>query len=219
MMINLALAILPTIVIGAYILKYDKYNREPVSLLLKLFVYGCLTVIPASMLEKPVDNFPIYSYLDLFLYAFLGVGLIEEGVKYVVTRYIAYKDKAFDEVYDGMIYCVMVSLGFATIENILYVFTFGRETALVRAITAVPAHTIFACTMGYFMGLSKVNTKKSNLYLILSLLVPALLHGIYDFLLFSDLDSMMLIYIVYVIFLYKKTIKLIKETSSRYPFR
>ncbi len=219
-MINMILAVLPTILIITYILYFDRYHKEPLSLLITLFIVGCLTVIPAILLESLLPSLNrIYSIFGLFIYSVLGIGLIEEGVKFVATKMLAYRHRAFDEIYDGIIYCVMVSLGFATIENIMYVSAYGANVAVLRAITAVPAHTIFAVTMGYYFGLSKAFHQKRKYYLMMSLLVPVLLHGIYDFILLMALDWGMIIFGLYAFYLYKKAFKLIATTYQIKPFK
>ncbi|MDD2592078.1 MAG: PrsW family glutamic-type intramembrane protease [Erysipelotrichaceae bacterium] len=219
-MFNLILAILPTIIIIAFILWFDRYKREPLSLLIKLFIVGCLSVIPAIFLENFLPNtIYISTMMGVLVYSVLGIGLIEEGVKYVVTLIVAYKDKAFDEIYDGIIYCVLVSLGFATVENIMYVLAYGTSTALLRAVTAVPAHTIFAITMGYYLGLSKAYPKQKVYYQILAIVSPIILHGLYDFILFMAFDWGMLIFGIYGYYLYKRAFRLIGLTYDIPPFR
>ena len=215
---NLFLALLPTVVIVVYIMKFDRYNPEPIGLLVKLFLAGCVSVIPAIILERMVpENY--YSYTTLFIYCLTGVALIEEGVKYFFVRLLGYRHEAFDEIYDGIIYCVMVSLGFATVENVLYVFSYGTAVAITRMLTAVPAHAIFATSMGYYMGKAKAYPQTRMLNTILSVAVPVLLHGIYDFVLFIDQPWVMLVFVVYLIYLYKKAFALIRETYNQYPFR
>ena len=219
-MLNIILAVLPTILIIGYILWFDRYNKEPIGLLIMLFLFGCLSVIPASFLESLVPSLSsVYTYFGLFLYCLLGIALIEEGVKFFTTKILAYRNSAFDEIYDGIIYCVMVSLGFATIENIMYVQAYGTSAAFLRAITAVPAHTIFAVTMGYYLGLSKAFPRKRSLYQFLSLTMPILLHGIYDFIIYVSYDWMMLIFVVYALYLYRKAFMLIRRTYNIGPFR
>lgn len=219
-MFQLFLAILPTIVIVTYILKFDHYHKEPSSLLVRLFFLGCLSVIPAIILETILLPDTISGrFIPLFLYSTLGIGGIEEGVKIFMVFICGYKHHAFDEIYDGIIYCVMVSLGFATIENILYVMQFGTQTALLRMFTAVPAHAIFAISMGYYIGLSKAYPAKKEYYLILSYAVPVLLHGFYDFVLIGDYGWSLIVFVFYVNYLYKKANQLIRQTSGIRPFR
>ena len=93
---NMFLAILPTIVIVTYILRFDRYNPEPPALLIKLFIVGCFSVIPAVILENMVTPH-YYDLYTLFVYCVVGIGLIEEGVKYVLTRWVAYRHDAFDD--------------------------------------------------------------------------------------------------------------------------
>ena len=219
-MINMFLAVLPTVLIINYVLWFDRFKREPILLLIKLFVVGCLTVIPAILLENLLPSTDrIYTVMGILFYSVMGIGLIEEGVKYFSTKVIAYQDNAFDEIYDGIIYCVIVSLGFATVENIMYVNAYGTSTALLRAITAVPAHTIFAITMGYYLGLSKAYPNKSFFYQLLGLVFPIILHGLYDFILFMAFDWGMLLFVIYGLYLYKRAFKLIKITHTIPPFR
>ncbi len=151
----LILAILPTIIIFMFILGHDRYNKEPRGLIIKLFIVGTLTVIPAIMLERMFPETLYPTWIDILISAFVGVALIEEGVKYLGARLFSYRHRAYDEIYDGVIYCVCVSLGFATVENILYVMQTGVSPAIIRAVTAVPALTIFAVVMGYYMSMGK----------------------------------------------------------------
>ena len=215
---NLFLAILPTILITAFILWHDRYEKEPKKLLAVLFLLGIAAVLPALLLEGlyPVSSVP--TLFSIFLEAFIGVALIEEGVKYAAVCFAAYKHPAYNEIYDGIIYCVMVSLGFATVENILYVARYGASTALIRAITAVPAHAIFAVSMGYNLSMSKV-MRNCLFYKWKALLAPTFLHGVYDLILFANFDYALLLFIPYVIYLYIRALKLIKGTYRIEPFQ
>ncbi len=215
LMENLLIAVTPTILLLIFIARHDVNEKEPISLLIKLFLLGILSVIPAAVIEAFVQ-FPTYDYLDIFAYAFFGVALIEEGVKYYAVKFAVRRAKSFDEVFDGIIYCVFVSLGFATIENILYVLQFGTGTGLVRAITAVPAHAVFAVSMGYFMGVHKAVGGVVNKFLIL--FAPTLLHAIYDFILFANFDWSLVIFVPYVVWIYTRAVRLIKDTYNLEPF-
>ena len=118
----LTLAVLPPILIAFYVYQQDKYDREPKKLIIKSFLFGCVSVIPAIVLELIYNDslFP-----NLFLYVFFGVAFVEEGVKYFFLRKYLFSKKEFNEPMDGIVYAVMVSLGFATIENIGYVFYYA----------------------------------------------------------------------------------------------
>jgi RsiW-degrading membrane proteinase PrsW (M82 family) len=146
-------------------------------------------MIPAGYLEGFLERTFLTGSMGIkgdFISAFFIVGLVEELLKFLVIMIVAYKRKAFNEPYDGITYSVMVSLGFATIENILYIFE-DREisTALSRMFLAVPAHTVFGVIMGFFVGLARFG-KKPILNLVLAVATAAALHGTYDFSLFVD---------------------------------
>ena len=126
-----------------------------------------------------------FSVPQQFIKAFLVVGLTEEFSKYIIVRYYAQPKKAFDEPYDGIMYAVMVSMGFAATENIMYVLESGYITGILRALTAVPAHATFGILMGYFMGKAKFSKNRIKLNL-LGLLLAVTFHGFYDFFLFIE---------------------------------
>ncbi|MDT7832786.1 PrsW family glutamic-type intramembrane protease [Flavobacteriaceae bacterium S356] len=186
----LLLAIAPAMVIIIYIYIKDKFEKEPLRLLIKNFLLGAiisvlitiaLGYLVGSILPLPDER----SVFQMFLKAFIVVALVEEFSKYVIVRYVSQRNKAFNEPFDGIVYAVMVSMGFATLENILYVFQYGVSTGITRAFTAVPAHATFAILMGYFMGKAKFSTNRVVLNLT-GLFVATLFHGAYDFFLFIN---------------------------------
>ncbi len=182
---NLALA--PIVAILVFIYVKDKYEREPLGLLVGCFFLGVLSVLPAIMLEKLAQKAGINvsnNTFITFIYAFLVVGLSEEFSKFLVIRFVVFKNKDFNEPFDGIVYCVVVSMGFAAIENVLYVMQGGVGVALMRMFTAVPAHALFGIFMGYFIGKAKFSNKK-GWYLFLGLLIAVAIHGLYDFFLFQ----------------------------------
>lgn len=222
------LAIIPVVVILTYIYLKDR-NKEPWSLLIKLFVLGvasCFLVLFVSELLFKI--FPFMSkdtaymtFFETMAYSFIGVALVEEACKWLMTFIGAYNHKAYDEVYDGIVYSVYVSLGFACLENILYVFMNNSVVVgISRAILAVPGHACDAVFMGYYLSLAKIyssqgkkSLEKKNL--VLSVLVPTILHGIYDFCLFANMDILLLVFFVFVIVIYIFAIKKIKLLSAQ----
>ena len=185
----LALAIAPGLAISIYIFWKDKFDPEPKKLLIWAFILGILSIIPAVILELMVKRTGIIfsdSIIKTGIYAFAGVALIEEAVKFFVVFRFIYPKKDFDEPFDGITYCVMASMGFATLENIAYSVDYGAGTAILRMFTAVPAHAAFGVVMGYYLGLAKFNTEKSNTYLAYALFIPSILHAAYDFPLMID---------------------------------
>ena len=179
-------SITPVIIFLYLIFKKDK-SKEPINLLAKCFFGGFLSIIITLIIDIPMtfigDSFhtPLFkSFFDAFFIA----AIPEELSKFIILYWIIWKSKFFDEQYDGIIYAVFVSLGFALVENIVYVFQHGMGVAFIRAILAVPGHGLFAVAMGYFISIAKFSKEGyQQKYLALSLLVPMLFHGTYDFIL------------------------------------
>lgn len=119
--------------------------------------------------------------VDQFYEAFFKVALIEEFSKFLFVRFILFPNRNFNEPFDGIVYAVMVSMGFATLENILYVFHYGYGTGVLRMFTAVPAHATFGVMMGYFLGLARFSHRRTLLYSVVALLAATLFHGAYDY--------------------------------------
>jgi len=186
----LLIAIAPVLVIIFYIYLKDKYEKEPKRLLLYTFLLGAfLSVIITTILYVFFDYFlPIPDdqiIWQQFIKAFLIVAFVEEFSKYVIVRYYAQPKEAFNEPFDGIVYSVMVSMGFAALENIMYVSSGGMHVGVVRAFTAIPAHATFAVLMGYYVGMAKFSNNKFILNLT-GLALAMLFHGAYDFFLFID---------------------------------
>lgn len=180
----LSLAVAPGIAIGIYIYLKDKHEREPISLLLMSFFYGALSTVITLLISYPLTSTVAIdpnSLSDQFLNAFFLVALVEEFSKFLFVRYVLYPNKNFNEPFDGIVYALMVSLGFATLENVLYTFKFGVETGIVRMFTAVPAHASFGILMGYFLGKAKFTHRKEIYYAFVALFVATLFHGAYDY--------------------------------------
>ena len=184
-------AVLPVALLCYYIYAKD-VNREPGNVLAKLFFFGALIVIPVIIVEILLTGIfsteKVYDFLIVFVNVFISIALVEEGFKWLVVRNVGYDNREFDEVYDIIVYAVFVSLGFACVENVLYVFSNGLSNAVLRAFTAIPGHTCFGVVMGYFMAKAKVASISNNngLYvknIVLSLLIPMLFHTMYDALL------------------------------------
>jgi RsiW-degrading membrane proteinase PrsW (M82 family) len=182
----LALAVAPGVAIAVYIYSKDKYDREPLKPLLISFLLGMVATAPAILLEgmlKPILYlyFPGYTVWYYVLLAFIVVAVSEEGCKYVMLRLYAYHNKAFNEPFDGIIYSVMISMGFATLENIGYVLEYGFTTGIVRMFLSVPSHAAFAVLMGYHVGLAKFPTTKPVQHMAQGILLAIFFHGAFDF--------------------------------------
>lgn len=190
-MILLALAIAPVAFILLYVYLRDEYDQEPLKHLIISFVGGVLTAIPVILIGNGLSEYWNLSsnspVPQLLLYTFVVVALTEEGMKYLVLRWYCYRQPEFDEPYDGIMYAVTVSMGFAGVENILYVMEGGYSVAWLRMLSAVPAHAIFGVAMGYFVGKAKFNPIVSPWFTrMMGLGLAVILHGAYDFFLFQQ---------------------------------
>ena len=203
-MILLITSLAPVLIILFYIYIRDRYEREPLGLLVRALLAGMLIVIPVIFVERfLVIVMPVTGQIPSAAYnAFLVAGLTEETFKFMALLLLVWKSPSFNEKFDGIVYAVFVSLGFAAIENILYVAQGGIHTALVRGVTAVPAHALFGVTMGYYVGIARMYEELRKRYLLLALLLPVLLHGTYDFILMVGIEWLLAVFFVYVIFLY-----------------
>ncbi|WP_205512052.1 PrsW family intramembrane metalloprotease [Longitalea arenae] len=190
----LALAIAPGAAITLYIYSRDKYDREPLKPLLISFLLGMVATAPAiyiQVLLKPLLylQFPGFTIWYYFLLSFIVVAASEEGSKYLMLRCYAYRNKAFNEPFDGIIYSVMISMGFATLENIDYVLNYGFRTGLIRLFISVPSHGAFAVLAGYHVGLAKFDQPHAIKHIVKGLLLAIFFHGAFDFFLLLQNSS------------------------------
>ncbi len=213
----IVLAILPVILLLIYIHKKDPH-KESFGNLFKIFMFGVLSTFPAAIAELIIENLmnEPSSYIGLFIYVFIGVALIEEFVKWFIIKIFIYKTDKFDEYYDSIVYCTFASLGFACLENILYVVQNGFGNGILRALTAVPGHTCFGIIMGYYLCYAKFhhirNNKEYTKYILISLFAPVLAHTLYDYLLFANLFYPWLIFYIGLVIV---CIKLVKKVATQ----
>ncbi|HYF67055.1 MAG TPA: PrsW family glutamic-type intramembrane protease [Ohtaekwangia sp.] len=179
-----ALALAPGTAIIIYIYLKDQHEREPLHLLLVSFFYGVISTFLTLSISFPLNAFLLTKEDDVvsqFINAFFKVALVEEFSKFVFVRFILFRNKNFNEPFDGIVYAVMVSMGFATLENIFYVYQYGFITGILRMFTAVPAHATFGILMGFYLGLSKFSHNRSLYLSLIALVVPTVFHGLYDY--------------------------------------
>lgn len=220
--ILLIIAILPIYIIGLFIYKKDR-EKESKKLLSKLFLFGIISCFPAVILEIIVGTaFPSEENMNLIVllfYVFIDIALIEELCKWFMVYKIAYNHKEFNHIYDAVVYSAFVALGFAAFENILYVLSNGATTGIIRAISAIPGHVCNAIIMGNYLGLAKIasinnNNKLVKKNLILSIVIPTIVHGIYDYCLFSEKIIFLILFLVIIIWIYIYSIRKINKMSK-----
>ena len=184
------LALIPVIGLLLFIYFNDKKEKEPFGFLIALFFLGMATVVTAIIGEYVGEAvlgviFDDKSVLKEIISAVFVVGVCEEIGKFLVLWLFTWKNKNFNYSYDAIVYAVFVSLGFACLENVVYVFSNGVGTAIARMLTAVPGHACFAVFMGFFYSKAKyaslTNKKSASARnILLSMIVPIMVHGVYD---------------------------------------
>ncbi len=187
MKLILMLALLPVAAVFYYVYRKDR-DPEPPRTLGFAFLWGCVSVIPAIIAEL------VFESENLAIETFLCVGLVEESVKLAVLMLYIWKHADFNDSFDAIVYSVTVSLGFAAIENILYVFRGGIMVAVMRALLSIPGHASFAILMGLFFAKAKHHSyygrrQQQYLNLFLALLTATTAHGIYDYLAVSSSEN------------------------------
>ncbi len=207
MMIILALA--PAVILIFAVYQKDRLEKEPVGLLLKLFLFGALTTVSAIILELFGSFFLallveegglFYCVVDNFLIT----ALTEEGGKYFVLKKATWNEKEFNYTFDSIVYSVVISLGFAAIENMLYLLGETMDVAIMRALLSVPGHAIFAVYMGYYYGYAKYcevrgNVKSTTENLRKALFIPVFIHGFYDFCIEMNNGIFLVVFFIFMI--------------------
>lgn len=180
-----AIAILPVVVLMAYIYRQDKYQKEPVKSLMKAFIGGMISIpidiILVTLIQTCLGNTAIAS--TVFYSSFLEAGIPEELSKFLIFMILIWRDRNFDEYFDGIVYATFIGLGFACFENIEYVFSYGFGTGVVRALISVPGHFLFGVLLGYFLSLAKFHPEHRGRFICLGLLSAMVAHGLFDWLL------------------------------------
>jgi len=217
-------AVLPAVFLMRYIYYEDTVEKEPKELLVRLVLLGVAAALVSIFLESLGKNLlsslidessPVYTVV----FAFLVVAVVEEGTKFYFLKRRTWNDPNFNYRFDGIVYAVFVSLGFAAFENISYVMGYGLTVAVPRAILAIPGHMGFAVFMGLFYGRAKVyehqgNIKKRNLDLWAGYLTAVLLHGFYDTCVMAGNVLCAVLFVVYVVGMYIVVIRLVKRESA-----
>ena len=214
MLSTLGAALAPGIALMSYFYLKDKYETEPLHMVVKSFILGMLIVFPVMLVQYVFqEEIPFGNFLRSYLLA----GFLEESFKWMIIFYTAYRHIEFDEPYDGIVYATAVSLGFATTENFFYLWSHGLSTAFYRAILPVSGHALFGVIMGYYFGKAKfpLDTSKRRYYLLISLIVPIFLHGTYDFILTIGGDSWIWLMIPFMILLWLTALDRSTEALKR----
>ena len=217
-------AVLPAVILLRYIYRTDTVEKEPRGLLLLLLVMGVVAALCSGILETMAQTVldalvdpgsPAYT----ILLAFLVVAIVEEGTKFVFLKKCAWYHPAFNYRFDGIVYAVFVSLGFAAYENIQYVMHYGLSVALPRALLAVPGHMSFAVFMGLFYGRAKLCEAYSyrpgmKRNLVTGYLIAVFLHGFYDACAMIGTFGSTVVFLVFVALMYWNVFRLVRKEAA-----
>jgi len=231
-MLLILISVIPVLVILLYIYYRDKYEKEPLGLLLKAFTGGILSAIVTILVLSPMNGiFPEQSGVinNAFVRAFVWAAIPEELFKFLFLYWIVWKNRNFNENYDGIVYAVFVSLGFACLENILYVTQNGVSVGIARGILSVPAHALFGVIMGYYFSAARFSHTSTIINLSKSLVYAIVAHGIYDFLIFWYVGStaaasgmawvLVIVFLIFIVMLWRLGFRKIKQHIATSVFR
>ncbi|MGM0845985.1 MAG: glutamic-type intramembrane protease PrsW [Bacillota bacterium] len=218
MLVILSAGFAPGLALLSYFYLKDEFEPEPVSFIIKTFMYGAILTFPLMFLQYVLQAEGVFA--SPWIHAYFSAGLLEEFFKWFILFFIVFQHVEFNDPYDGIIYGASVSLGFATVENILYLVAHGVEFAIGRALLPVSAHALFGVVMGYYLGKAKfAGQNKKWKRIFIAFLLPFLLHGTYDFILITG-KNWIFFMIPFMLFLWWTGIRKIKSahrmTTSHY---
>ncbi|PKP25122.1 MAG: PrsW family intramembrane metalloprotease [Bacteroidetes bacterium HGW-Bacteroidetes-2] len=219
----IGIALAPGAAIGLFIWLRDQYDREPLKHMVLSFILGVLCAIPAVILSTILGKFIPVDFgniVSVAVYALIVVAFAEEFAKFLVLRFYAFRQKEFNEPFDGIVYGAIISLGFAGIENILYIADGGLQIGLLRMFTAVPAHASFGIIMGYYFGMAWQHKERAKEYKLKGLLAAIVLHGLYNFFLMQQsYPAFWFMSFVGLAISIRLCFKAMKAHSERSPFK
>lgn len=212
----LSAGIAPGLALLSYFYLKDQYGQEPLSTVFRTFMFGALLVFPIMFIQYVLDVEQIFQ--SSLVNAFLSTSMLEEFFKWFILFYVVYQHADFDEPYDGIVYGAAVSLGFATLENIFYLIAHGLEHAILRALLPVSSHALFGVIMGYYIGKGKFTATSKHKWITLSLFLPFVLHGIYDYILITQKNwiIIMLPFMIFLWWLGLRKVKIARAMSAKH---
>ena len=215
----IASALAPGLALLTYFYLKDRYEQEPLIMVIKVFLLGFLIVVPVMIIQRGMTSgFGGNPYVESFIIS----SFVEEFLKWFVLYHMIYNHTEFDEPYDGIVYSVFIALGFAGLENVLYVLhpeLGGLGTALIRAVLSVPAHGLFAVTTGYYFAMAKFHPSRRSLFLLKAFAVTWFLHGAYDFLLMAQMPIFLVLFVPLMAYMWHNGLRQIKAHLEASPFK
>jgi RsiW-degrading membrane proteinase PrsW (M82 family) len=223
--VYMLVALLPAVGLMAYIYRLDNIEHEPIGLLLKLALFGGIAAVISGFLETIGQKLLSFLQLDTaspvytILLAFLVVAFVEEGVKFFFLYRGSWKNPNFDYTFDAVVYSAAVSMGFAALENVMYVFGFGLSVGFMRAFLSIPGHLAFGILAGFFYGRAKEREKagwKTGAYfeLFTGLLLAIVLHGLYDMTAMLGNTTAILCFVIIVAVIYLIVFRMVRKAAD-----
>ncbi|MCL2396543.1 MAG: PrsW family glutamic-type intramembrane protease [Defluviitaleaceae bacterium] len=217
-------AVAPTLICLVYMYVRDKYEKEPWRLLVVGVIIGAVLTFPIMQASGFAMRFmPITGQLGEAAYSSFAVAaLVEEGFKFVALFFLVWRNNNLNERLDGIVYAVFISLGFAGVENVLYVFSphlGGLETALGRAVISVPSHSFFGIIMGYHFALAKFEPNKRAQHLFTAFFAAWAVHGVYNFILLSGHPYYLVVFVPFLLLFWRNGLRKIKTHLATSPFK
>ena len=217
-----ALAVIPGILIIIYVYRKDKVEKEPAGLIVRLLALGAVSCIVAGFAESFASaflpSFPAGTLEYALVNSFALAAFWEELLKYLALRIGSWRSPHFNYRFDGVVYGVSSAVGFAIVENVMYVYEYGYQTALVRAFTAVPLHAFCGVAMGVFYAMAKkesIQGRSSGFgYTLLALIVPMMIHGVYDTMAFMRTEASTIGLLAFIVIMYIVAIVTIRKLSK-----
>lgn len=210
MFILLTVAIAPGLALFSYFYLRNDMKTEPHKTLFHSFVYGAVITFPILFIQYVLTEEGVLTHP--FVQHVLFTSTLEEFFKWFLLYLAIYHHVEFDDPYDGILYGASISLGFATVENILYLLSYGVDTAFMRALLPVSSHALFGVVMGYYLGKSKF-TNKTKKYLAFALGAPILLHAMYNGILMLQ-DTWLYVMIPFMLFLWTFALHKVKKAHA-----
>jgi RsiW-degrading membrane proteinase PrsW (M82 family) len=214
----LTAAIAPGVALLAYFYLKDRYDPEPIHQVMKVFLFGVLLVFPVMVLQRA---FVHGLGEDPLVFSFIISAGLEEFLKWFLVYFVIYQHATFDEPYDGIVYAVAVSLGFATLENVFYAFlsSSSMSSLLYRAVLPVSGHAMFGVIMGYHMGKAKFDPQRRSRYIAYSLVFPIFWHGLFDYLLLTTKTYWVWFMAPLMAFLWIRSLRKVNRANAKSPLR
>jgi len=218
------IAVVPGLLIVLFIYHSDRYEKEQILPLFLSYLLGILITVPVYLIQAWYSQHNVESYLTIpatLFSSFVLVALSEELFKFAALMLYPYRRRFFNEPIDGIVYAVVIAMGFATVENILYAFRYGLHTVLLRALTAVPAHACFGVLMGYYVGKARFVAAERRLrYLIYGVILAIGIHGLYDFFILQQIyDGLILLAMLTLALSLFFALRLLREQQEDSPFK